>query len=74
MTDSVRAMLDELMGKERDVPLSQRSNRKMRFTDPEVCKYDLVACCPNQLFKNTRSDLGEQLRAGTPPLGGCVCT
>ncbi len=59
MVDAVRAMLDELMGKERDVPLSHRSSKKIDYTDPSVCKYALVACCPNQLFINTKSALGE---------------
>lgn len=54
----MRAMLDELMGKERNVPLGQRSNRRIRFDDPDVCKYALAGLCPNGLFKNTRSDLG----------------
>lgn len=61
MVDAMRAMLDELMGKERNVPLAERTNRRIRFTDEDVCKYDLVAMCPNQLFKNTRSDLGAPL-------------
>ncbi|PNH11244.1 Luc7-like protein [Tetrabaena socialis] len=58
MVDAMRAMLDELMGKERNVPLGQRSNRRLRFDDPSVCKYALAGLCPNGLFKNTRSDLG----------------
>jgi RNA-binding protein Luc7-like 2 len=58
MTDAFRAMLDELMGKERDAPLHERSNRKVVFTDSDVCKYELVSVCPHQLFKNTKSDLG----------------
>jgi hypothetical protein len=58
MTDAFRAMLDELMGKERDAPLHERSNRKIVFSDPDVCKHDLAAVCPHQLFKNTKSDLG----------------
>ena len=58
MVDATRAMLDELMGKERNVPLSQRVNRKIRFSDADVCKHDLAAFCPNRLFPNTRSDLG----------------
>jgi hypothetical protein len=57
--DAVRSMLDELMGKERDVPLAQRQNRQLEFDDPDVCKYELVALCPNRLFRNTKSDLGE---------------
>lgn len=58
MTDAMRAMLDELMGKERDVPLAQRSGRRVRFYDKDVCKHELAGLCPNTLFKNTRSDLG----------------
>jgi len=61
MVDVTRALLDELMGKERDAPLHERSNRKIVFSDDDVCKHELVGVCPNQLFKNTRSDLGELL-------------
>lgn len=56
--DAMRAMLDELMGKERDVPLDRRKNSGTRFDDPEVCKYALAGLCPYGLFKNTKSDLG----------------
>ena len=42
MVDAMRAMLDELMGKERDVPLTERSNRRIRFDDPLVCKFQLA--------------------------------
>lgn len=58
MVDAMRAMLDELMGKERDVPLPMRSNRNIKFNDPAVCKLQLAGLCPNRLFKNTKSDLG----------------
>jgi len=58
MTDAFRSMLDELMGKERDVPLGKRQNKALEFGDPSVCKYELVALCPNRLFRNTKSDLG----------------
>jgi hypothetical protein len=64
MTDAFRAMLDELMGKERDAPLHERSNRKVVFSDADVCKYELVSVCPHQLFKNTKSDLGARGVAG----------
>ena len=59
-------MLDELMGKERDVPLGKRQNKALQFDDKDVCKYELVALCPNRLFRNTKSDLGggEAQRAG----------
>eukprot|EP00882_Tetradesmus_deserticola_P004231 GHRQ01004468.1.p1 GENE.GHRQ01004468.1~~GHRQ01004468.1.p1 ORF type:complete len:233 (+),score=91.28 GHRQ01004468.1:236-934(+) len=58
MVDAFRNMLDELMGKERDVPLGKRQNKPLEFDDPAVCKYELVALCPNRLFRNTKSDLG----------------
>lgn len=61
MVDAMRAMLDELMGKERNVPLDKRSNKRIRFDDPTVCKFALAGLCPYGLFKNTRSDLGELL-------------
>lgn len=58
MVDAFRSMLDELMGKERDVPLDKRQNRGLLFDDKDVCKYELVGLCPNRLFRNTKSDLG----------------
>jgi RNA-binding protein Luc7-like 2 len=63
MVDAMRAALDELMGKERDVPLPERSGRRIKFTDELVCKYELAGLCPNKLFKNTKSDLGNRNRA-----------
>lgn len=59
MADAMRAMLDELMGKERNIPLDQRKGTDLRFNDPEVCKYALAGLCPYGLFKNTKSDLGK---------------
>ena len=50
------------MGRDRDVPATQRSNKKVDFRDDAVCKYALVACCPHQLFVNTKSALGEGWR------------
>lgn len=57
MVDAMRSMLDELMGKERDVPLEKRSGRGVMYYDSEVCKYALAGLCPYGLFKNTKSDL-----------------
>ncbi|PSC70918.1 U1 snRNA associated [Micractinium conductrix] len=58
MADEMRAMLDQLMGKDRDVPLDQREVRDMSFSDKEVCKHALAGLCPFGLFPNTKSDLG----------------
>jgi hypothetical protein len=56
--DSTRALLDELMGKERNAPLSKRTNKDAHFSDPDVCKPFICGFCPNELFTNTKSDLG----------------
>ncbi|KAJ7531455.1 hypothetical protein O6H91_14G044600 [Diphasiastrum complanatum] len=53
-----KALLDELMGKDRDLPLGQKKKKSRCFDDPEVCRYHLVAFCPHDLFPNTKSDLG----------------
>lgn len=59
--DAQRAMLDELMGKQRNVALHERSAKVVRWDDASVCKYQLCGLCPSRLFKNTKSDLGEHL-------------
>jgi hypothetical protein len=66
MVDATRALLDELMGTERNAPLPSRrdgggagpAGAGLHFTDPSVCKAALVSVCPHVLFKNTKSDLG----------------
>ena len=64
MAASVAALLDELMGSERDVPLDERTNKTRRFNDPDVCKHYLcgfdVHC-----FRNTRS--ADELARHLPP-------
>lgn len=49
--DFQRKMLAELMA-----PLLPETQKK--FTDRDVCKNYLVAFCPNELFTNTKADLG----------------
>ncbi|KAJ1965112.1 splicing factor [Dipsacomyces acuminosporus] len=51
MTDMARQLLQELMGE------FQHSNKS--YTDRDVCKDYLVKFCPNQLFTNTKADLGQ---------------
>ena len=58
MVDAMRAMLDELMGKERDLPPEERTGKGITYKDPLICKYALAGLCPYGLFKNTKSDLG----------------
>ena len=78
--DATRALLDELMGKDRNLLPNEKPKRTVQFSDPEVCKhflvgsfvfpnptsettkthflFSLLAFCPNDLFINTKSDLG----------------
>lgn len=58
MTDAMRSMLDELMGKQRNVVVDETKRTKLEYNDPDVCKHALAGLCPHSLFKNTRSDLG----------------
>lgn len=36
--DETRALLDQLMGRERDIPVAKRTNRVRHFTDDDICK------------------------------------
>eukprot|EP00889_Picochlorum_renovo_P004950 jgi/Picre1/31980/NNA_007328.t1 len=58
--DEMRAMLDDLMGKHRDVPLTEREKfvKERKFSDQDVCKYYLCGLCPYEEFKRTKNDLG----------------
>lgn len=57
MTTELSAMLDELMGKNRNAAPDDRSN-DIHWSDRDVCKHFLCGFCPAELFTNTRSDLG----------------
>ncbi|XP_064637060.1 luc7-like protein 3 [Lineus longissimus] len=50
-------LLDELMGKSRNLGASDKRN-ETNWDDPQVCKYFLCGFCPHELFVNTRADLG----------------
>ncbi|XP_063223636.1 luc7-like protein 3 isoform X1 [Bacillus rossius redtenbacheri] len=51
------ALLDELMGRNRNVSLTD-GPRELNWEDPEFCKLYMVKFCPHDLFVNTRADLG----------------
>lgn len=52
-------LLDQLMGRERNLTESERDKVKLHFSDPKVDKYYLaLGFSPHELFKNTKSDLG----------------
>mmetsp|Transcript_19263 Transcript_19263/g.28769 ORF Transcript_19263/g.28769 Transcript_19263/m.28769 type:complete len:321 (-) Transcript_19263:213-1175(-) len=57
--DTQRLLLDQLMGKERNASFEEREKMQRHFWDEDVCKHYLVGLCPYELFKNTKSDLGE---------------
>jgi hypothetical protein len=56
--DSIRETLDELMGKDRNLPIKDKLRLNKHFDNNEVCKYYLLNFCPHDLFPNTKSDLG----------------
>ena len=57
MVDVFANELDELMGVNRNAPVNARLKQE-HFSDGDVCKYFLVSVCPNDLFPNTKYDLG----------------
>jgi len=56
-TLAAAALLDELMGRTRNV-LPQERDSCLNWESPEVCRMHLVKFCVHDLFTNTRSDLG----------------
>jgi len=46
------------MGKDRNLTAEEKPKRRKRWDDPDVCPYYLNGFCPNDLFTNTKSDLG----------------
>ncbi|CAG0912736.1 unnamed protein product [Notodromas monacha] len=56
-TAAAAALLDELMGRCRNVGPNEKVS-EVKWSDEDVCKYFLVKFCPNELFVNTRADLG----------------
>ncbi|XP_075231096.1 luc7-like protein 3 [Lycorma delicatula] len=51
------ALLDELMGRNRNVAPTEKT-KEVNWEDPEYCKFYMVKFCPHDLFVNTRADLG----------------
>ena len=56
------------MGKDRNKPLFIRIEKRDHFDEPDVsnpksynlqiCKFNLLSFCPNDLFPNTKADIG----------------
>ncbi|TYZ68040.1 hypothetical protein PybrP1_011783 [[Pythium] brassicae (nom. inval.)] len=64
--DEQRALLDELMGRNRD---GDRPDEDVTdFRHARVCKRFLCGLCPHELFQNTKMDLGDCALLHTPAL------
>uniref|UniRef100_A0A1Q3G2F1 Putative spliceosome subunit n=1 Tax=Culex tarsalis TaxID=7177 RepID=A0A1Q3G2F1_CULTA len=58
MVDVARQLLDELMGRNRNLDPSVKS-KELNWEDEEFCTFFMVKFCPHDLFVNTRADLGQ---------------
>jgi len=54
MTSTAKQQLDELMGKDRNLP--PEAQKSFHWSDPDMCSNFLSGFCPNQLFTNTKID------------------
>lgn len=60
--DEMRAILDQLMGSDRNLSVQEKEKhkpKKRHFTDPDVCKYYICGFCPCEEFRRTKNDCGE---------------
>jgi hypothetical protein len=58
--DEARAMLDQLMGKARNLSDTQKDTmHQIHFYDDQVCKYYICGLCPYIAFFGTKSDMGK---------------
>ncbi|XP_058835117.1 luc7-like protein 3 [Topomyia yanbarensis] len=58
MVDVARQLLDELMGRNRNLDPSTKG-KELNWEDDDFCTYFIVKFCPHDLFVNTRADLGQ---------------
>jgi len=54
--DAQRALLDSLMGAQRNNDMDERERKSWK--DSDVCKHFLVGFCPYELFLGSKSDIG----------------
>ena len=58
--EGLRKALDNLMGKDRNLPIKEQILKKKHFDDPDVCKFFLIGFCPHELFTYVKSsNIGE---------------
>ena len=61
---SMREMMDELMGKDRDVNLDEKEEKKADMSDPNLSRFFLCGCDPYELLRGTKSETMPQLERG----------
>ncbi|CAN1159110.1 Luc7-like protein 3 [Linum perenne] len=67
--DAQRAMLDSLMGADRNLTENEKKDfKEITWDSKEVCPYYMARFCPHDLFVNTKSDLGPCERVHDPKL------
>ena len=58
--EGLRKTLDNLMGKDRNLPIREQIIKRKHFDDPDVCKFFLIGFCPHELFQYVKSsNIGE---------------
>lgn len=50
--DEQRAILDALMGMDRDGEAA--AGKVKHFTDPDICPFYMCGMCPHEMFTNTK--------------------
>jgi len=56
--DDQRALLDQLMGKDRNRSLDSDPTEKLKWNDKQICSFFLLGFCPYQLLTNSKADIG----------------
>ena len=58
--EGLRKTLDNLMGKDRNLPIKEQILKQKHFDDPDVCKFFFFFFCPHELFTYVKSSsIGE---------------
>mmetsp|Transcript_14847 Transcript_14847/g.35229 ORF Transcript_14847/g.35229 Transcript_14847/m.35229 type:complete len:359 (+) Transcript_14847:41-1117(+) len=58
---SMREMMDELMGRDRDVNLDEKVHTSQNMDDPSLDRYFLCGCSPYELLRGTKSETMPQM-------------
>ena len=70
---ATRALLDQLMGPNRNKTQDGDASSESRWDDDNVCPWFLCDFCPHDLFKNTKEDLGPCPHLHSPTLKEEFC-